>query len=486
MTGIFGVSGRKAWARAVMMGGMMVMAAACPFAWAEAEAPPDTEASALMLADQTAVVVQKPQDWRVFLELAAGGVSGVNGTGAAAGLSDQTNQRFSFDMQVDTTLSPGLRGIFSDRLDMNWAQPVATSPDSSQNGINTLREAYLSWQSTPNGILDAGRINTRYGVGSGYNPTDYFRADSVRSQVSVDPASLRENRQGSVMLRGQVLWDTGSITAIFSPRLATASPDPAATTAFSPDWGATNHQQRMLVAVTQKMADGLSPQWLLFKQEAQPVQVGFNLTGLVNDATVAYVEWSGGRSLSLLQQANASMNAGINGGTNAGTNAGVNAGIGAGGSPFALPQQQTGVAVYRQRMTTGLTYTTSGKLSLTAELAYNGGGLDSAGWTVLGHGSPLVYANYRQWLQRNGESPTRYSAMVYATWQDAMLNHLDITAMQRLDLIDSSRLLWLEARYHVDGSDIALQWQRNSGGGYSDYGVAGAMQRWQVLLRRYF
>ena len=55
----------------------------------------------------------------------------------------------------------------------------------------------------PDTLIDLGRINVRNGVALGYNPTDYFRAGAVRAAVSVSPASLKENRQGSVMLRGQ-------------------------------------------------------------------------------------------------------------------------------------------------------------------------------------------------------------------------------------------------------------------------------------------
>ena len=46
-----------------------------------------------------------------------------------------------------------------------------------------------------------GRINVRNGAALGYNPTDFFRSGALRSVVSIDPNSLRENRLGTVMLR---------------------------------------------------------------------------------------------------------------------------------------------------------------------------------------------------------------------------------------------------------------------------------------------
>ena len=74
--------------------------------------------------------------------------------------------------------------MFADRLDMNRMDGISGNRD-----INTLKEAYLSWQAQPDRVADLGRINARNGVALGYNPTDYFRAGALRSTVSIDPAS---------------------------------------------------------------------------------------------------------------------------------------------------------------------------------------------------------------------------------------------------------------------------------------------------------
>ena len=65
---------------------------------------------------------------------------------------------------------------------------------------------------TPAAERDLGRINARYGVGYGDTPTDYFRIGANHSIISSDPASLKKNRQGSVMQRGQTLWQSGALT----------------------------------------------------------------------------------------------------------------------------------------------------------------------------------------------------------------------------------------------------------------------------------
>ncbi|MFY9327858.1 MAG: hypothetical protein WAO76_07545 [Georgfuchsia sp.] len=402
----------------------------------------DQDVSALLLADTAPAAVESADNWKTYVEGAFGGSTRRDGN------QTRHDHRLSLDVQYDNSFAPGWRAVFADRLDMNW--PALAN---DENSINTVKEAYLSWQARPDAILDLGRINVRYGVAMGRNPTDYFRSGALRSIVSVDPASLKENRQGSVMLRGQSLWDGGSITALYSPKLS----DQASSNAFNPDWGATNNQNRWLIAISQKISDDINPQFLVYQEEKLPVQLGLNLTALVSDATVIYFEWSGGRSPSLLTQA-------LN--------------------QAALAASHDGQ--FRNRVSTGLTYTTSNKISLTAEFEFNGGGLDKADWKALGRGSPAIYGLFRNWLQNAQEPPTKQAVFFYGRWQDALINHLDLSAMEHFDAVDSSRLYWLEVRYHLERAEFAVQWQRNSGQLLSNYGAAPQEQIWQALLRYYF
>src|SRR5471030_1792622 len=169
----------------------------------------DGDAAALLLADKTSTTVEQSGDWRVYVEAAAR-ESRQQGPGLAL-----HGTRVSIDARFDKTFAPGWRAVFADRLDMNRMDGVSGNQD-----INTLKEAYLSWQVQPDRVADLGRINVRNGVALGYNPTDYFSSGALRSIVSLDPASLRENRLGSAMLRGQTLWTGGSLTSLYSPKLA--------------------------------------------------------------------------------------------------------------------------------------------------------------------------------------------------------------------------------------------------------------------------
>ncbi len=404
---------------------------------AQAAPPGDDELDALNVADQAPAKVEQAADWHTFVEAAYGD------TEQRYGLPSYANVRLSIDTSLDKTLAPGWRLVFADRLDWDWQDEA---PDQAK--INTLKELYLSRHVSSDEIVDDGRINTRYGVATGYNPTDYFRDDAVRSIVSINPSSLRNNRLGSVMLREQTLWDGGSLTALVSPKLETdASSEP-----FNVDLGATNNTNRWLLAASQQLSDTFNPQVLLYGEQGKSPQMGLDLTRLFGDATVAFVEWSGGQG------------------------------------PAQYTEALGGVEreVFRSRLSTGFTYTTDNKLSLTLEAEYDGAALGKANWTALGQGNSARYLQYRDFVQDAQDLPTKESVFAYASWQDAGITHLDLTALVRQDLLDQSRLTWMEARYHWDHVDLALQWQRYGGRQWTDFGVLPGRTTWQTVATYYF
>jgi len=418
---------------------LVVCTLACATAQGQTNArqAPDAEDAALQLADQASSTKEQARDWHFSVEGATGE------TEQRYGLGRQQDQRLSLDLQIDTPVGAGWRAVLSDQLDQRWQGQF-----NDARATNTLKEAYLSWQPDPTRAMDVGRINARYGVAAGYNPTDYFRSGANRSITAIDPSSLKKNRQGSVMLRGQTLWSSGSLTAMASPHLA----DPPTDASFDIDLGATNRQDRWLVALSQQLSDTINPQWLLYGEGSQAPQLGFNLTGLLGQATVAYVEWSGGRSASQLAQA----------------------------------LQGLDDTAFRSRLATGLTYTTEQKLSLTLEYDFNGAAPTQDAWAALGRNAPLAYAQYRKWVQDRFDLPTQQSVFLYLGWQDAMVNQLDVNAMLRHNLDDRSQLAWLEARYHWSHTDLALQWQRNSGGPGTEFGALQQERVVQVLLRYFY
>jgi opacity protein-like surface antigen len=405
-----------------------------------ASAQDQDDAAALALPGSAPPAAVSPRPWRLFVE---GAVGRAVVRDASLTEAPRSNQRFSVDLQVDATLGPGLRGLLADRLDVDWQHRFG-----QRDEINTLKEAYLSWQLRNDVIVDLGRINQYSGVAVGYNPTDFFRGGALRSVVSVDPASIKKNRQGSVMLRGQILWDGASLAALYSPGLGAAPSDAP----FSVDWGATNPRERAMLVFSKRLAADFNPQWLLYKEQGAAPQVGMNLTRLLNDASVGFFEWSGGRSSTLLSQ--------------------------------ALGQE--GTEKFRNRMSSGLTYTTSDKLSLTLEYEYSGAGLDQAAWMALPQQSLPAYIRYRAVTQSAQEMPTQRATLFYATWQDLLIGHLDSAVMVRRNSADRSRLSWAELRYRWTRDELALQWQGNGGGLLTEYGAAPLRKTWQLLYMHFF
>lgn len=397
----------------------------------------DADEAALALADQTRVQPEHPGDWRIFTEAALFESRLRDG-------SDPTHaQRLSLDAQYDARFASHWRAVFADRLDLGWR-----GRPQYDDFINTLKEAYVSWQPAPQNVFDLGRINLRYGVATGYNPTDFFRAGAVRSIVSIAPASLRENRLGTAIVRGQTFWADGALTVLYAPQLA----DQPNNSPFSPDFGSTNDTRRWLLAYSRKFAADFNPQLLVFGETHAAPQFGLNVTKLLNDAAVAYLEWSGGTAPSLRAEA------------------------------LGLPDDSG----FRSRAAAGVTYTAPSKLSFTLEYDYNGAGLDAAAWDTLRAGPASTYLQYRTFVQTRQDLPTQRGVFLAALWQDAMILHLDISAFQRVDAVDYSRLSFLETRYHWSHADLALQWQQNGGSPGSTFGALPQEQVWQLVGTYFF
>jgi hypothetical protein len=394
--------------------------------------------AALDVADKAPQAPEaRSHEWHALIEAAYDHSS----YGSGVDLSPDS-QRLSLDVRYDHPLALGLRVVLADRLDVDRQEAPTEFTE-----INTVKEAYLSWRESPDRILDLGRINVRNGVALGYNPTDYFRFDAVRSVVSINPVSLRENRLGSVMLRGQQVWTGGSLTAIVSPRLQDEPSDGP----FSADLGATNGSNRWLLAASQRFGQDFAPQLLIMGSEHEPVQGGINLTHLLGSATVAFVEFSGGQGPTLIEQAT-------------------------GGS---------GPTSFTTRLATGLTYTAPNNLSVTLEYDQNDAAPQHNQWIALRQASLTDLERVVKLVTSSQELPDRHALFTHATWTDSLWQHLDLDAFAREDLDDHSRLAWTEARYHWTHLDLALQWQLSRGAPGTVYGSASPRTLAQLLVDWY-
>ena len=410
-----------------------LLAAASANAAGTPEDKPD-DADALSLADEAKPEKRASRDWQVFGEGSIARIS-QRGAGSAADAA-----RLSIDLRYDSALAPGLRAVLSDRLDLSHS-----NDGSGQTSVNTLREAYLSWHASPDLIADIGRVNLRYGAALGYNPTDFFKAGALRSIVSPDPASLRENRQGTFVIQGQKLWSRSSLAAVFSPRLGSGTSD----STFGLDVGATNPRSRWLLAGSHKFSEDLNPQLLLHGGAGMSTQAGLNLSSLVNSSTVAFLEFSTGKGRSLVAQA-------------LGT---------------AEPERT------QRRTALGLTYTTAFNLSLTAEAEHNTAAPDRQQWSSASGAAPGNALRLLETSETLQDLPLRQALFFYSSWRDMGVRNLDLSAFIRWDAVTHSRAQWIETRYRWAGAEVALQWQLFSGGPASLYGSVQQPRRVDLLLR---
>jgi hypothetical protein len=355
-------------------------------------------------------------------------------------------QRLSLDYRQRWTLAPGWRLGLSDRLDVS-----RPSDGESGHASNSVREAYVAWQDDGKRALavDLGRVQWRNGPGYGFNPTDYFRRGSLRTMTTADPIALRENRLGTVMLRGQQLWQDGSsLSVALAPKLV----DAPSSDGWSLDLGSTNATDRWLLAWASPSWGGASGQLLLLGEERQSPQLGASVTAGVTDAAIAFAEWSGGRQTQGLS---------------------VAAGI-------------PGTAAWRNRMAAGMTYSWPSRLSLTVEYDYNGAAPDQAAWEATWAQSPATAIRYLEGASIAQDSAARTAWVAYATQKAFLHKDVDLTALLRRNTEDSSTFVWLELRRHWRNLDLALQWQHAQGDPHSEYGLIPVKQWIQVTGTWYF
>lgn len=404
---------------------LALLAAAAALAHADDDA-------ALELADQAVAPPQVAREWRAYAELA-------RSAGAARDSPELPESRLALEWRLERSVAASWRLVWGSHLDLRSRPPAGMD-----HAIHTLEELYLSAAPAPGLVLDLGRVNLRSGVALGYNPSDFFRAGALRSYIATDPASLRENRQGSVMLRLQRFWDGGSLALAWSPRLQDRKPGAGG---WDPDCGATNARHRLWLAASQRLSERFSPQWLAMFEQGRPPGLGLNLSGLLGPATVAYLEWTGSRRAPLLDAA-------------------------------------AGEA-WRSQWTAGLTHTLPNRLVLSAEWQHNGRGLDADAWRALRLGSVQVYAAARRLALDAQDPPTREALFLRADWNDALGGRLDLAAMWQLDATDHSRRLWLQARHRLAGPagpSLIAQAQRSRGAPLTQYADRGWL--WELAVRQ--
>ena len=193
--------------------------------------------------------------------------------------------RSVLDFRKEWRLGAQTRLTLSDRLE--WLQ------DDHGHGTvrNALREAYVSVGFGEDWFADVGRINVRGGVGLGFNPSDWLREGASLPQTTQNPASQRENRLGTAMVKLQTVRSWGAAHLALIPHLAA---QPQEVSPYGLDFGRTNADPAIHVRLAPQVNERLSIDLLAYARKGRHPQWGINSTAVLGDAWIAHLEWATG------------------------------------------------------------------------------------------------------------------------------------------------------------------------------------------------
>ena len=392
-------------------------------------------------------------------------------------LAPHWEERLLGDARVEWSLAPNASVAYSGRLNLVAHEDLGFP--NRGNLTHDLRELHLSVEPRPRDYLDLGRINLKSGVALGFNPTDFFKARAVVDPLTADPSVLRENRLGTLMLRGQHLGDGGSITLVYAPKIT--DPDPVGDDpyrGFDPLFARTNASNRWLVKGSARLPDDVSPEVLVYGENGR-TKIGANLTQSMGQSTVAYVEWAGGRRLGIVDEALAF-------------------GRQTGAIPDSAPNvvDQGGEERFRSQVAIGASYTTESKITFNLEYHYNGAGFshdDWRHWFAAGEGrqasSPIARQLWyvRAYAADRQEPLQRHAVFLRADWADVLVPKLEVTGFVLADASDGSTLMQFEANYaRSDLWSFGVLAGATTGGRRSNFGSLPRAASLLLTATRYF
>lgn len=140
--------------------------------------------------------------------------------------------------------------------------------------------------------LEAGRINIRSGVATGFNPTDWFKVDSLVVADTFDTMDRRDDRLGTVVAQG--IWHNDDLVLAlgYRPEFDT-EPDHWLTDGKVMGLGLdrTNADTAFFAKLTPLGSTNLSATFHVFYEPDQP-GAGVELSMAVSETVVVFGEWS--------------------------------------------------------------------------------------------------------------------------------------------------------------------------------------------------
>lgn len=449
-------------------------------AWADQDSDLDLIPSAAPAPVTAAPAATASQDRKVYLENATTQVATLKDPAVAlpAPPGYTWQERLLLDVRQDYPLGQHSRLFLSDRFNLRDEDDLPFP--SHEDIVTDFREAYVSWRPSDQLYVDAGRINLKSGIALGYNPTDFFKTRSVTEPLSQDPSAQREDRLGTVMLRGQRIWDGGSLTFAYAPQLHRPSAIYANDDlpSFNPMFDRTNADDRWLLKGSVDFGGNSSPEFMLYR-EAGRTHFGTNLSMGLGQSAVAYLEWSGAERPGLITAA-------VDYGRETGT---LPAGAAA---PIPTATHDT----FKSELALGVSYTTEADITFNFEYLLDQAGFSRTDWdnwfAAGGHAgptSPLLDELWylRRYAQDQQQQNTRQAYFVRADWVDAFDLKLELSAFALVDAYDHSGIAQLSADYYVsDTWTLGAQGVKYFGSRRSDFGSLGTSYSLLFSIAHYF
>ena len=293
--------------------------------------------------------------------------------------------------------------------------------------------------------MEAGRINVRNGVATGYNPSDFYRMGAISATRTRDPQRLRESRLGAVQLRAGTRMIGSEWTVSLSPSLH----DRESPAWYDPRWGAVNGgASQHGLEISLPRWNGVFSQLLWQHRSDIGDSIGANVNAPFGQATIIYAEWARTHRKAL----------------------------------GALAQNSDVHTSTVQQWSTGLRFTSDLRITLGLEWQYNGAGLSRDEWSDMWQfASTTGAARALADAGRSCDPLARNSMMISLLWERFGHRDAELNCFLRRNQTDHSRLGWCEWRYKGTDDEWSLSISRADGQARSEF--AAIAQRWSMAMR---
>jgi hypothetical protein len=339
--------------------------------------------------------------------------------------------RTSLDIDYNLQLNQWLKISLSDRLN-GYVGNMIPFPSNESAG-NDFREAFLTFEPFPMTYLEAGRINLKNGTALGYNPSDFFKTQSSVNIASIDPSAQKENRLGTVMIEDQQIWDNGSLTLAFAPKLQNETQlQTTSISGFNPLFGQTNYTNRFLASLSYDIAN-MNPKALIFIDNIG-AHIGLSLSKVISSSVIAYAEWAGVTEADITNRALTKNTQTL---------------------PIGTMIQSNTSAAFQNDLAIGASWTSSSKLTINLEYHYHQSGLNEGDfnrWISLGSSNSTmaeVYWFIRQYAAQQQEPLMQHEFFALFDYPDVIQSKLNLDAVAFISPYDGSILAQESVSYFI-------------------------------------